>query len=99
MTLRFDLVAMDDVSMLTNYGHSDRLIGEGRGLCQRFIHRNIAERNAMLPYSNEGLKIKMVIATIWLIVRHETENHETENQTGSKNSCYFLPNWLIKTSI
>ncbi len=39
--------------MLTNYAHSDWLIGEGRGLCQRFIRINIAERNVMLPYSNK----------------------------------------------
>ncbi len=44
--------------MLTNYAHSDWLIGEGRGLCQRFIHRNIAERNVMLPYSNKGFKMQ-----------------------------------------
>ncbi len=48
---------MDDVSMLTDYTHSDWLIGEG--LCQRFIHRNIVEHNIMLPYSNKGLKIKI----------------------------------------
>ncbi len=35
---------MVDVSMLTNYAHSDWLIGEGRGLCQRFIHVNFKER-------------------------------------------------------
>ncbi len=44
--------------MLTNYAHSDWLIGEGRDLCQRLIPRNIVEPNIMLPYSNKGLKIK-----------------------------------------
>ncbi len=38
--------------MLSNYAHSDWLIGEGRGLC---IHRNIVEHD-MLPYPNKGLK-------------------------------------------
>ncbi len=44
--------------MLINYAHSDWLIGEGRGLCQRLIPRNIVELNILLPYSNKGLKIK-----------------------------------------
>ncbi len=47
---------MGDVSMLINYAHSDWLIGEGRGLCQRLIHRNIVEHDIMLPYPNKGLK-------------------------------------------
>ncbi len=55
---------MDDISMLTNYAHSDWLIGEGRGgVSVRDLFINIAERNVMLPYSNKGLKIKMLIAT------------------------------------
>ncbi len=47
---------MDDVSKLINYAHSDWLRGEGRGLCQRMIPRNIVEHNIMLPYPNKGLK-------------------------------------------
>ncbi len=42
--------------MLTNYAHSDWLIGERRGLCQRFINRNIVVQDIMLPYPNKGLK-------------------------------------------
>ncbi len=44
--------------MLTKYAHSDWLIEEGRGLCQRFIHRNIVERNIMLPYSNKDFNLQ-----------------------------------------
>ncbi len=64
----FDLFTIDqirahihktfDLSMLTNYAHSDWLIGEGRGLCQRLISRNIVESNIILTHSNKGLEIK-----------------------------------------
>ncbi len=50
-----DLVAMDDVSKLINYAHSDWLRGEGRGLCRRLIPRNTVECNIMLPNSNKAL--------------------------------------------
>ncbi len=48
---------MGDVSLLINYAHRDWLIGEGRGLCQILIPRNIVERNIMLPHSNKDFKI------------------------------------------
>ncbi len=64
----FDLFTIDkirahihktfDLSMLTKYAHSDWLIGEGRGLCQRLISRNIVESNIILTHSNKGLEIK-----------------------------------------
>ncbi len=56
LRVKVDLVAMDHVSMLTNYAHSDWLIGEGKGLCQICIHRNIVEHDIMLPYPNKCLK-------------------------------------------
>ncbi len=50
-----DLVAMDDVSKLINYAHSDWLRGEGRGLCRRLIPRNTVECIIILPNSNKAL--------------------------------------------
>ncbi len=37
-----------------------------------------------------------IIESLWLIVRHANKK---DNQTGRKKSGYFMPYWLMKTSI